>query len=200
MMRAVVRMGEHLWRPLTDSDADAAFVVSLRNDERFRRMFYTSEATIESHKRFIRAADERDEINWLIERDGAPVGVSGIYNFDFANRKAEFGRVAALDPRIFHLNWIVSAYVAMDTIGINKAYIETLEENTIIARGVARLGMVHEGTLRAHVIRDGVPLNVHIYSNTFAEWDAMRARHTEKFGTPQILSFEGRKMNREAVA
>ena len=191
-MRAIVRLSEYLWRPLTE--ADAPFVVSIRNDPRFGGMFYNSSISEEDHRRFIRAADERGEINWLIEREGEPVAVSGIYNFDFANRKAECGRVASLQPRVFHMNWVVSAHVAMDVIGTNKLYIETLEQNTIIARGVERMGMVREGLLRAHVIRDGVPLNVLVFSNTYDEWDGMRAGHFRRFGTPQVVSFDGRKM------
>jgi RimJ/RimL family protein N-acetyltransferase len=198
-MRAVVRMGSYLWRPLTDSDVDTDFVVSLRNDDRFGKWFY-QRVTRESHARFVKLAEERREINWVIERDGVPVGVSSIYNFDWTNRKAECGRIASLDPKVFHLNWVVSAHVAMDVVGTNKLYIETLEANSIIARAVERMGMVKEALLRAHVIRDGEPLNVLLFTNTNEEWQQMKRRHFEKFGAPEVLSYEGETMPRLAPA
>jgi RimJ/RimL family protein N-acetyltransferase len=201
MRSAVVKLNDYLWRPLTGSDADADYVVALRNTERFRPMFYNSaRVTREAHRKFIEAANERGEINWLVEhasedgRGGKPVGVASIYNIDKSSRKAECGRIAANDPRVFQLNWVVSACIGMDVMGTNKIYIETLEENRIIARGVERMGMIREGLLRHHVIRDGVPLNVLLYTNLKSEWDAMRERHYAKWGTPQVISFEGEKL------
>lgn len=194
-MRAVVKLGGYLWRPLSDSDSDSDFVVSLRNNERFGKWFY-QRVTRESHGRFMALAGERREINWVVERDGEPVGVSSIYHFDWANCKAECGRIASLDPKVFHLNWVVSAHVAMDVVGTNKLYIETLEANKIIARAVERMGMLREAVLRAHVIRDGEPLNVLLFTNTNDEWQQMKARHYAKFGTPEVVSYEGEKMSR----
>ena len=199
MRAAVVKLNEYLWRPLTASDADADFVVALRNTERFRPMFYSAAAvTRESHRKFIDLANERGEINWLVERGSGRekkfVGVSSIYNIDRTNRKAEFGRIAAIDPKVFPLNFVVSAAIGMDTLGLNKAYIETLETNTIIARGVQRMGMVREALLRHHVMRDGVPLNVLLFTNLKSEWDEMRERTHAKWGKPQIVSYEGDKL------
>src|SRR5438046_2448265 len=105
-------MGGFRWRPLTDSAADTDFVVALRNDPRFARWFYHQQVTPDTHRKFIRAAEERGEINWIVERGGnerEPVGVASIYNIDLANRKAECGRTVFMEPRVFHLNWIVSA-------------------------------------------------------------------------------------------
>lgn len=194
-MRAVVKLGGYLWRPLSDSNDDSDFVVSLRNNERFGKWFY-QRVTRESHARFMALAEERREINWVIERDGTAVGVSSIYHFDWTNRKAECGRIASLDPKVFHLNWVVSAHVAMDVVGTNKLYIETFEANRIIARAVERMGMLKEAVLRAHVIRDGEPLNVMLFTNTNDEWQQMKARHYEKFGAPEVLSYEGERMSR----
>ena len=194
MRAAVVKLGEYLWRPLTASDADTDFVVALRNNERFRPWFYSARVTPETHRRFIDLANERGEINWLVERSGKPVGVSSIYNIDRVNRKVELGRIASLDPKVFQLNFVVSAAVAMDLMGVNKAYIETLETNRIIARGVERMGMIREALLRHHVVRDGVPLNVLLYTNLKSEWDEMRDRHYARWGTPQIISWEGDKL------
>jgi RimJ/RimL family protein N-acetyltransferase len=186
-------MGEFRWRPLTDSAADTAFVVALRGDARFSRWFYHAQVTPDTHRKFIRAADERGEINWIVERagDGGFVGVASIYNIDVANRKAECGRTIFLDPKVFHLNWVVSAVTIFDVLGLSKAYIETLADNRIIARGVERMGMTREGLLRAHVVRDGRPLDVLLYTILADEWRAICAATFAKWGTPQVLLATG---------
>src|SRR5205823_2226508 len=137
---------------------------------------------------------ERGEINWLVERSGESVGVAAIYHIDKPNRKAECGRIAALDPKVFHLNWVVSAHVGMDVLRVNKLYIETLESNRIIARAVERMGMDREGLHRHHVIRDGEPLNVLLYTNLNDEWQKMKAQHYEKFGVPEVISYKGDRL------
>jgi len=110
-MRAVIKMGDCVWRPMTDSDDDTEFVVGVRSDPRFASMFYNAAITPEGHKSFIRAADERgDEINWMIERDGDCVGVASMYHLDKVNKKAECGRTIMLDPKVFHMSWVVSAF------------------------------------------------------------------------------------------
>jgi RimJ/RimL family protein N-acetyltransferase len=188
-MRAVVKLRNYLWRPLSGSDADADFVIALRSDDRFGKWFY-SRVTRESHRQFVKVAADRPELNWVMERDGTPIGVSSLYNVDWANRKAECGRIVSLDPRAFHLNWLVSAVVG-EAIGLNRLYLETLEQNSIIARGVERLGMTREGLLRHHVVREGQPLNVLVYGMTRDQWDTNKQKLFDKFGTPQVISYEG---------
>src|SRR3954451_1568189 len=103
MIRAVVKLGEYVWRPLTDSESDTRFVVAMRNHERFSKMFYHTSVTPETHQKFIRAANERDEINWLIEdANKTPMGLAAMYHVDLANQKCECGRYAMLEPKLFH--------------------------------------------------------------------------------------------------
>jgi RimJ/RimL family protein N-acetyltransferase len=199
-MWAVVKLRDYLWRPLTDSDADTAFVVKLRNQDRFSRMFYQTKVTPDGHRRFIRAADERgDEINWLIESraDGTPLGLSSIYHIDRGNRKCECGRVAMLAPKLFHMNWVVTAFVTQEVMGLFRLYIETLEENSVVARGLDRIGMVREGLMRGHVFRDGKPLNVWLFSGTSEDWKKLRGPAMKKYGRPELVSYQGWEVSGE---
>ncbi|HEX8523603.1 MAG TPA: GNAT family protein, partial [Tepidisphaeraceae bacterium] len=78
-----------------------------------------------------------------------------------------------------------------ESLELNKAYIETLETNTIIARGVERMGMTREGLLRDHVCRDGKFLNVLFYGITATDWFGhTRQRLTERYGAADIVSVE----------
>jgi hypothetical protein len=87
---------------------------------------------------------------------------------------------------------VLCAHVIFDVLGLNKAYIETLADNRVIARGVARMGMTREGMLRQHVADDtGRPLDVLLYGILRDEWDAGRVSYYERWGTPQIASAAG---------
>jgi len=198
MMRATVKLGDYIWRPLTDSDADTEFVVAMRNHERFSKMFYHTHVTADQHRSFIRGADERGEINWLIEtaKGAKATGLGSMYQIDWSNRKCECGRYAMLDPKLFHMTWVVSAFVGVEIMGLYRLYIETLEQNKIIARGVERMGMTREGLLRGHVFRDGKPLNVWMFSGTVDDWydKQLRQRSHETWGVPQLISFEGQRL------
>jgi RimJ/RimL family protein N-acetyltransferase len=193
MRRIVVGLGDYLWRPLTDSDPDTEFVVRLRNDPRFGRMFYSTSIAPEQHRHFIRAADERDEVNWLVERGGQLIGLASIYHFDKVHRKAECGRTVFVEPRAFLLSWVVTAYVALEVLGLDGVYIETLEENRIIARSMERFGMRREKVLRDHVTRDGRPMNVVVYSGTKEDWHGGKEPVLRAFGRPRLISFEGER-------
>ena len=193
-MRASVRVGEYLWRPLTDSDADTDFVVRVRNNPRFAGKFYSGTITPETHHKFIRAADERDEINWMIQKAGEPLGLSAIYHIDRANRRCECGRVVMLEPKLFHMNWMVSAFTAIDVIGLHRLYIETLEQNTVVARALERIGMAREGLMLAHVWQNEEPKNVWLFSGSPTVWNNARGKLIERFGQPQLVSYEGWKV------
>ena len=183
-MRVVVTCDDYTWRPLTDSDADTRFVMKLRNDPRFAGMFIHKTAiTPDLHREFMRRAAAEDEINWLIERsaDAAPMGLSAMYNFDSVDQKCESGRVVMLEPRLFHLNWLVSGFIAFDVLKLASSYIETLEENRTIARGVERMGMQQIAQ------RD----NTRIFSITVSEFHAFRdAGRYAQWGEPELVSME----------
>ena len=189
-MRVTARVGEFLWRPLTTSDGDTDFIIALRNHPRFRPWFYST-VTRDSHLRFMERARYSDDVLWIIERDRQPVGISSIYDIDWSNRKTDVGRIASLIPRVFQLNFLISATVIFEGLKLNKACIETLENNRIISRGVERMGMTREGLLRDHICRDGKFLSVLVYGIIAADWfGGERDRQIERYGRPEIISIE----------
>src|SRR4029078_1334189 len=129
-------------------------------------------------------------------------GLGSMYHIDWPKREGECGRYAMLDPKLFHMTWVVSAFIGAEVIGMHRLYIKTLEENTIIARGVERMGMTREGLLRGHVVRDGKPLNVWLFSGTADDWfnQGVRARSFEKWGTPELVTYEGLKVEGATLA
>ena len=99
------------------------------------------------------------------------------------------------EPRLFHLNWLVSAFMGMEVLRLGRMYIETLEQNTVVARGVERMGMRRQSLLRGHVTRDGQPLNVWVFSNTSQEYfDNLRGGRYQRWPRPELVAFEGPKV------
>lgn len=190
-MRITAKLGEFLWRPLTVSDADTDFVLSLRSNPRFAPWFYAPPPTREQHSAFLESPARAEELLWVVERSGRPVGTFSIYHIDRANRRVECGRIASLVPRMFPLNFTVGCTVIFEHLKMNKAWIETLDGNTIIARGVERLGMKREGVLRDHVRRDGEYLTVLYYGILAADWfGGERERQYARYGVPEVIAIE----------
>ncbi|HEX8524860.1 MAG TPA: GNAT family N-acetyltransferase, partial [Tepidisphaeraceae bacterium] len=114
-MRVTARLGECLFRPLTDSDRDTDFVLALRNHPRFRPWFYSAVPSREAHLKFLEKVRAGDDILWLIEEAGEPVAISSIYHFDWTNRKCECGRIASLSPKCFAVNFVICATIIFES-------------------------------------------------------------------------------------
>lgn len=187
-MHLTVALGQHVWRPLTPSDADTDFVLAMRNDPRAQSAFFKGGTTREEHLRFLRLAEERDEVNWIIESEGRRVGAAGIWQIDRAHRRAMAGRVMVTRSELYILNLVVSSYVVLDHLGLNKLVGDTLSTNAIVSKALERLGGVTEGTLREHVVKDGAVLDVCLFGLLAREWRQMRPSVFAQFGTPVIVA------------
>jgi RimJ/RimL family protein N-acetyltransferase len=191
-MKVTARISTFLFRPLTSSDADTDFVLSLRNNPRFAPWFYNI-ITRETHLKFLERVAQADDILWIIEQDhGEPVGISSIYHFDWPNKRAECGRIACTNPKAFNMNFTVCAHLMFEHIGLNKAWIETMQDNRIIARGVERLGMTREALFRDHVFINNQPKNVLYYGITAHDWleKGEKQRQFARHGPAEILNIE----------
>jgi RimJ/RimL family protein N-acetyltransferase len=184
-VRISVRLGGFLWRPLTAADDDTEFVLRLRNSPQAQAAFFTETITREDHLRFLKRAEERGEINWIVEKGGERVGSSGLFNIDWKNRRA-MGRVAVVLPEVHLLNSVVSMHVAFELLGLNKLYGEALVSNEVSNLSLERLGGVKEGILREHVIVGGVPRDVVCYGMLASEWQRIKPALVARFGHPEI--------------
>jgi RimJ/RimL family protein N-acetyltransferase len=190
-MQVAVRMLEYLWRPLTDSEEDTAFVLALRNKTESQEAFFTSRITREEHLRFLRAPEREEEINWIIEKGGQRLGASGIYRIDRKNRRAEAGRVVVTLPELYILNIVVSSFVVFDHLGLNKLVGDALASNSAVNQALERLGAVREGILREHIIKDGVPRDVYLYGTLAPGWQRVKPVMIAQVGEPKIVQHLG---------
>jgi hypothetical protein len=189
-MHLVVRLSEYLWRPLTSSEEDTAFVLRLRASPSAQAAFLGL-ITREDHMRFLKLAAEREEINWIIQKAGVPVGQSAIYRIDRKNRRADAGRVSVTVPEVYVLNNVVSMYVIFEVLKLNKMCGEVLTTNTVCTSWGERFGFQKEGTLREHVLKDGVPWDLEVYGLLASEWERLKPDVFARFGEPEVSRHGG---------
>lgn len=187
MTKVAVKFAGYVWRPMTDSEADTDFVLELRNAPAAQAAFFTQSITREGHLKFLKAAEARGEMNWVIEREGERVGVSGLYHIDEANRRAEAGRVATTVPEIYVFNNFVTALVIFDVLKFHKMYGETVSTNSPANKSLERMGAKREGVLREHVFKDGQPVDVYAYGMLPPEWEGFRERMTKLHGPAEVM-------------
>jgi UDP-4-amino-4,6-dideoxy-N-acetyl-beta-L-altrosamine N-acetyltransferase len=186
-MDIAVRLGDYLWRPLTDSEADTRFVLEMRNSEAAQAAFFTPRISREDHLRFLKLSAERDEINWIAELSGTPVGAGGMYRFDKKNRRAEAGRLIAKNPEVHLRTAFICLYVAFEHLGLNKLAADAIAGNLVSNRAGYRMGFVQEGLLREHVWKDGVAYDVVLFGALASEWQKTKAELYAQLGEPQLV-------------
>src|SRR5438874_6344185 len=84
-------------RPPRDDDLD--FAMRFANDEELRGWLrFWRPTTADEERAWIRGAQQSDEPQWFIEREGRPVGAVSLTSWDRVSRTAELG-VGILDGR-----------------------------------------------------------------------------------------------------
>jgi RimJ/RimL family protein N-acetyltransferase len=186
-MQLTVKLGHFLWRPLTASPEDTDLVLRLRNATAAQAVFFTPHITREEHLHFLRQPQREDEFNWVIEKEGLSMGVSGMYQLSRTHRRVDAGRVAVNVPELYLFNLVVCAYVAFEHLKLNKLFGDTLSNNTVVIHALERIGAVREGVLHEHVFRDGIPHDVYLFGCLSRDYYRLKAENDVQFGEPRIV-------------
>jgi UDP-4-amino-4,6-dideoxy-N-acetyl-beta-L-altrosamine N-acetyltransferase len=151
-------------RDVRDDDRDR--LRAWRNLPEISRWMYSDhEIGPEEHARWFAAAlaDPRRRY-WIIELDGAPVGLANLYDIDPANGKASWAYYLA-DPSVRGKG--VGAFVEFWVIehvfgerGLGKLWCEVLIANEAVWRLHESFGFQREALFREHVRKAGEPLDV----------------------------------------
>lgn len=144
-----------------------------------RWMYSDHTISSEEHARWFEAAlkDSR-RCYWIIEVDGAPVGLANLYDITPTDRKCAWAYyLAAGDLRgkgvgAFVEFWVIEHVFA--TLGFNKLCCEVLAANEAVWRLHESFGFVRESLLRAHVWKGGEPLDVVGLGLLASDWTAKR--------------------------
>jgi UDP-4-amino-4,6-dideoxy-N-acetyl-beta-L-altrosamine N-acetyltransferase len=171
-------------RPLTQDDRDR--VLAWRNSPDVAAYMYTDQVIeAEAHARWLTAAmaDPRRRY-WIIEMDGASVGLANLYDIDRANRRCAWAYYLA-DPGVRgkSIGAVVEVMV-LDTVfgecGLTKLWCEVLHSNTAVWRLHQKFGFTQEALFRRHVIKGGEGLDV-VGLGLFAdEWANLRPAMVER--------------------
>lgn len=140
-------------------------------------MFSDTPPTLESHLRWFASMQEqgdREEFV-IVERDGErPIGTVGLSSIDNAARRAEYGGLLG-DPTARGKGYAYEASHlllthAFATMNLNKVYLQLLARNERALSLYERLGFVHEGRLRCHVVKGNQFCDVIVMGMLQEEW------------------------------
>ena len=184
-MNVVQRPAQRLvLRPL--AAADSAQVLTWRNSPEVAAFMYTDHVIgPQEHSAWLKAtlgADDRRY--WIIELDGAGVGVAHVVRIDPVNRRCEWGFYLA-DPATRGrgvgacVQYAVIEHV-FTRLGLNKLWCEALAANTRALDLYESFGFRREALLRDHVLKHGRFRDVVGLGLLAAEWAERRAASAER--------------------
>lgn len=184
----------------TIAEADSARVLAWRNSDAVAPFMYADhKITQAEHDRwFASLAGSSDRRYWIVELDGAPVGLANIVRIDAANRRCEWAYYLA-DPAVRGrgvgscVEFMVLDYV-FETLGLDKLWCEVLVENEGVWRLHQSFGFTREALYRRHVYKAGQPHDVVGLGLLAKEWRAARPVAIERLAAkgydPSQLSVE----------
>jgi UDP-4-amino-4,6-dideoxy-N-acetyl-beta-L-altrosamine N-acetyltransferase len=167
-------------RPLEPGDKDR--ILAWRNSPEVAAYMYTDhQIGTEEHERwFAGIAGDARRAYFIIQMDGAPVGLANLYDIDRANGRCAWAYYLA-DPatRGRGLGGYVE-YLMIETVftglGLAKLWCEVLESNAGVIRLHQKFGFREEARLRRHVIKAGQPQDVIGLGLLAEDWAKVRPR------------------------
>lgn len=176
---------------------DSARVLAWRNSPQVSAYMYSDhQISQEEHDRWLAGAlGAADRRYWIIEADGAPVGLANLARIDTAAQRCEWAyylgeastRGQGLGSRI---EYIVLRHV-FEARGLNKLWCEVLLENEGVWKLHESFGFVREALYRQHVFKDGRFQDVVGLGMLRSDWEAARptieARLRDKGHDPEAL-------------
>ena len=165
-------------RNLRQGDRDR--LLAWRNSPDVAAYMYSDHLiTPQEHARwFAGAADDPRRAYWIIEMDGAPVGLANFYDIDRQNRRCAWAYYLA-EPQVRGRG--VGSYVeyvmiekAFGEYGLNKLWCEVLLSNEAVWKLHERFGFHREAHLREHVIKAGSVRDVLGLGLLRADWQERR--------------------------
>jgi UDP-4-amino-4,6-dideoxy-N-acetyl-beta-L-altrosamine N-acetyltransferase len=165
-------------RPVTPEDGGR--LLAWRNLPEIRRWMYSDhEISHEEHERwFAGALAASDRRYWIVELDGAPVGLANLVDIVPAHRRASWAYYLA-DPstRGRGLGAFVEYQVIQHVfgeLGLNRLCCEVLADNEAVCRLHEKFGFQREGLMRQHVWKGEAPADVVAMALLAEDWREIR--------------------------
>jgi len=143
------------------AEQDSSRALAWRNSPEVAAFMYGDHwITQPEHDRwFSSVLQAEDRRYWIIERDGAPVGLANVVKIDTSNRRCDWAYYLA-DPTTRGqgvgscVEYLVIQHV-FGPLGLNKLWCEVFDDNEAVWKLHERFGFVREALYRDHVIKGG---------------------------------------------
>ncbi|HEX3916405.1 MAG TPA: UDP-4-amino-4,6-dideoxy-N-acetyl-beta-L-altrosamine N-acetyltransferase [Caulobacteraceae bacterium] len=146
--------------------ADSPRILAWRNSPDVRAYMYTDHVIApDEHARwFAGIPDDAARAYWIIEMDGAPVGLANLYDIDRRNQRCAWAYYLA-DPSVRGLG--VGSYVeywvleyVFEGLKLAKLWCEVLASNESVWKLHETFGFAIEARFRGHVIKEDARVDV----------------------------------------
>lgn len=162
--------------------ADSGQLLAWRNAPEVAAYMYSDHHISQAeHDRWFAAAMGADDRKyWIIEMDGAPVGLANLARIDLAARRCEWayylGEASTRGRGVgSQVEYIVLRHVFED-LGLNKLWCEVLVENEPVWKLHESFGFTREALYRDHVLKAGRFQDVVGLGMLKSDWDAAKQR------------------------
>jgi UDP-4-amino-4,6-dideoxy-N-acetyl-beta-L-altrosamine N-acetyltransferase len=180
-------------------DGDSERLHAWRNSPEVAAYMYTDHAiSADEHARwFAGLKGDPRRAYWIIEADGAPVGLANFYDIDRLHGRAAWAYYLA-DPAIrgkgvggYVEYWMISQ--AFGAMALRKLWCEVLASNEAVWRLHQKFGFREEARFRSHVLKAGQPQDVLGLGLLAEEWATARPAMAERlqrmgFAVPTSLA------------
>ena len=160
---------------------DAPLMLEWMHDEGLVKFFPTNfrDKTLADCEAFIQAEDACTR-NWAICSDGDEyLGTVSLKHIDGENANAEYAiamRRCALGTGASHYGTQAVLKIAFEELGLNRVYLNVLEENVRANKFYEKAGFRYEGTFREHLLVNGKYRDLKWYALTKTDYLARKAK------------------------
>ena len=161
---------------------DAPLMLEWMHDEELVRYFLTDfkGKELRDCEAFIQASAEGQSRNWAICNDEDEyLGTVSLKQIDLRNGNAEYAiamRRCALGTGIARCATEETLRIAFEELGLNRVYLNVLEDNVRANKFYEKTGFLYEGTFREHVYAGGKYRNLKWFALTKADYLARKAK------------------------
>ena len=172
-------MSQASLRPVDTSDRDR--LLAWRNSPQVAAFMYSDHLiTREEHDRwFDSLADNPRRRDWIVLLDGAPVGLTSLVDIDPVQGRGTIARYLAEESArgrgVGGFAEFKIADHAFGELGLRKLWSEVLANNQAALASHLSSGFRQEALLRAHVVKQGRPVDVIGLGLLAEEWREQRS-------------------------
>lgn len=130
-------------RSVEERDAEVTF--AMRSDPEKSRFIHAAKGTVEDQRRYIqRQRAIPDDYLFLVEdKQGNPIGMKGIYNYDAEKNVIETGRYIGFGSQAQNIEALYLSFdFAFDILHVNEIVMSALEINSVMLGIQRRFGVV----------------------------------------------------------